>query len=189
MDPTSARTRGTPCSLATTPSMWPRGRIQTYQRIRTVILRDAWLIDHDHKEGGREGDVEEGASDAAFLTGARWQTSTAEQSGRSHQSDNQDHGSGCRCGRSHQSDNQGHGSGSSHGDVPLGRASTPGQWRRRQQRNRDREAKASDAGRGRMKTSEWGEPLEDPGPPVGETAAEMMGTMNRVIRHLCDQRN
>jgi hypothetical protein len=26
------------------------GRIQTYQRIRTAILRDAWLIDHDHKE-------------------------------------------------------------------------------------------------------------------------------------------
>jgi hypothetical protein len=39
-----------------------------------------------------------------------------------------------------------------------------------------------------MKTSEWVESLEDLGPPVGETAAEMMGTMNRVIRHLCDQR-
>jgi hypothetical protein len=46
-------------------------RIQTYQRIRTVILRDAWLIDHDRKEDEREDDVEEEASDAAFLTGAR----------------------------------------------------------------------------------------------------------------------
>jgi hypothetical protein len=25
-----------------------RHRIQTYQRIRTVILRDAWLIDHEY---------------------------------------------------------------------------------------------------------------------------------------------
>jgi hypothetical protein len=40
-------------------------RIQTYQRIRTVILRDAWLIDHDHRENEREDGVEEGASDAA----------------------------------------------------------------------------------------------------------------------------
>jgi hypothetical protein len=138
------------------------GRIQTYQRIRTVILRDARLIDHDHREDEGEGDVEEEASDAA---------STAEQDGRSHQPDNQDHDNG-----------------SSHDAAPSGKAPTPGQWRRRQQRNRDREAKASNAGRGRMKTNEWGEPLEGPGPPVGETAAEMMGTMNRAIRHLRDQR-
>jgi hypothetical protein len=39
-----------------------------------------------------------------------------------------------------------------------------------------------------MKTNEKGEPFEDPGPPVGETAAEMMGSMNRVIRHTRDQR-
>jgi hypothetical protein len=103
-------------------------RIQTYQRIRTVILRDVWLIDHDHKEDEREGDVEEEASDAAFLTGARWQASTAEQDGQSHQSDNQDH-----C------------SGSSHDDAPSGKAPQKDQWRRRQQRNRDREAKASNA--------------------------------------------
>jgi hypothetical protein len=121
-------------------------RIQTYQRIRAVILRDAWLIDHDHKEDEREGGVEEEASDAAFLTGARCQTMTSEQDGRSHQ---------------HQPDNQDHDNGSSHGAAPSG--------------------KASNAGRGRMKTNEWGEPLEDPGPPVGETAAEMMGTMNGVI--------
>jgi hypothetical protein len=35
-----------------------------------------------------------------------------------------------------------------------------------------------------MKTNEKGEPHEDP----GETAASMMGSMNRVIRHLRDQR-
>ena len=35
-----------------------------------------------------------------------------------------------------------------------------------------------------MKTNEKGEPFEDP----GETAASMMGSMNRVIRHLRDQR-
>jgi hypothetical protein len=39
-----------------------------------------------------------------------------------------------------------------------------------------------------MKTNEKGEPFEDPGPPVGETAAEMMGSMNRVIRYIRDQR-
>jgi hypothetical protein len=35
-----------------------------------------------------------------------------------------------------------------------------------------------------MKTNEKGEPFEDP----GETAASMMGSMNRVIRHLHVQR-
>ena len=89
-----------------------RDRIQTYQRIRTVILRDAWLIDHDHREDKREDDVEEEASDAAFLTGARWQTSTAEQSGRSHQSDSQDHGSV-----------------SGHTNAPLGKAPTKDETR------------------------------------------------------------
>jgi hypothetical protein len=61
-----------------------RDRIQTYQRIRTVILRDAWLIDHDHREDERENGVEEEASDAACLTGARWQfvPPPAEQSER-----------------------------------------------------------------------------------------------------------
>jgi hypothetical protein len=39
-----------------------------------------------------------------------------------------------------------------------------------------------------MKTNEKGEPFEDPGPPVGETAAEMMGSMNRVMRYIRDQR-
>jgi hypothetical protein len=66
-----------------------RGRIKAYQRIRTAILRDAWLIDHDHKEGEEEGAVETGpdeeAPDAA---------STAEQNSRPHQSDNQDHDNG-----------------------------------------------------------------------------------------------
>ena len=100
-----------------------RHRVQTYQRIRTVILRDVWLIDHDHKEDEKEDGVEEEASDAACLTGraGSLQTAvdrfrqpdshsddqgrfitrglqflppTAEQSGRSHQSDNQDRGSG-----------------------------------------------------------------------------------------------
>jgi hypothetical protein len=80
--------------------------VQTYQRIRAVILRDAWLIDHDHREDEREDGVEEEASDAACLNGARWQfvPPTAEQSGRSHQSDN-----------------QGRGSGSGHTDAPLGK--------------------------------------------------------------------
>jgi hypothetical protein len=56
------------------------GRIQAYQRIRAVILRDAWLIDHDHKEDEGGGDVEpdEEASDAA---------PTAEQNSRPHQSE------------------------------------------------------------------------------------------------------
>jgi hypothetical protein len=35
-----------------------------------------------------------------------------------------------------------------------------------------------------MKTNEKGEPFEDP----GETAASMMGSMNRVIRHLRDEK-
>jgi hypothetical protein len=35
-----------------------------------------------------------------------------------------------------------------------------------------------------MKANEKGEPFEDP----GETAASMMGSMNRVVRHLRDQR-
>jgi hypothetical protein len=146
-----------------------RDRIQTYQRIRTIILRDAWLIDHDHREDEREDGVEEEVSDAACLTGARWQfvPPTAEQSGRSHQSDNQDHGSG-----------------SGHADAPLGKAPTnKDQWCR-QRRDRGREAKASGAGHGRMKTNEKGEPFEDP----GKTAESMMGSMNRVMRYLRDQR-
>jgi hypothetical protein len=37
-------------------------------------MRDVWLIDHDHREDEREDGVEEEeASDAACLTGARWQ--------------------------------------------------------------------------------------------------------------------
>jgi hypothetical protein len=49
--------------------------------------------------------------------------------------------------------------------------------------------KASNTGHGRMKTDEWGEAIEAEGepPPVGETAAEMMGTMNMVLRNLRDQ--
>ena len=54
-----------------------RDRIQTYQRIRTVILKDAWLIDHDHREDEREDGVEEEASDAACLTGRAGSLQTA----------------------------------------------------------------------------------------------------------------
>ena len=141
-----------------------RDRIQTYQRIRAVILRDAWLIDHNHREDEREDGVEEEASDAACLTGARWQfvPPTAEQSGQSHQSDH-----------------QGRGSGSGHTDAPLGKAPT-----KRQQHDQGRGAKASGTGRGRMKTNEKGEPFEDP----GETAASIMSSMNRAIRHLRDEK-
>jgi hypothetical protein len=48
------------------------GRIKAYQRIRAIVLRDAWLIDHDHKEDEGEGDVEpdEEASDAASCPAA-----------------------------------------------------------------------------------------------------------------------
>jgi hypothetical protein len=54
-----------------------RSRIEAYQRIRTVILRDAWLIDSDHKEDEEEGASEtgsdEGTPDAASTEGsARW---------------------------------------------------------------------------------------------------------------------
>jgi hypothetical protein len=63
-----------------------RGRIEAYQRIRTVILKDAWVIDQDHKEDEEEDAVETGpderGADAA---------STAEQNNRPHQSDNQGH--------------------------------------------------------------------------------------------------
>jgi hypothetical protein len=40
-----------------------------------------------------------------------------------------------------------------------------------------------------MKTDEWGEPFEAEreSPPVGETAAEMMDTMNIILRNLRDQ--
>jgi hypothetical protein len=34
-----------------------------------------------------------------------------------------------------------------------------------------------------MKTDEWGEPFEAAGSPVGETAAEMVGTINRMVRN------
>jgi hypothetical protein len=63
------------------------GRIKAHQRIRAVILRDAWLIDRDHKEDEEEGAVgpDEEASDAA---------STAEQNIRPHEPDNQDHDNG-----------------------------------------------------------------------------------------------
>jgi hypothetical protein len=56
------------------------------------------------------------AGGTACLTGARRQfvPPTAEQSGRSHQSDNQDRGSG-----------------SGHADAPLGKMPTGDQWRRR----------------------------------------------------------
>jgi hypothetical protein len=129
-----------------------RGRIHAYQRIRTVILRNAWLIDHDHKVDEEEGAVETGpdeeASDAA---------STAEQKSWPHQSDNQDHDNG-----------------SSHGAASSGEALM---------------SKASNTGHGRMKTDEWGEAIEAEGepPPVGETAAEMMGTMSMALCNLHDQ--
>ena len=125
-----------------------------------------WLIDHDHKEDEKEDGVEEKASDAACLTGRAGSLQTAVD--EPHQSDNQDSSSG---------------SGSGHIDATLGEALPEDRWRRRQH-ERGCGAKASGAGRGRMKTNEKGEPFEDP----GKTVASMMASLNRVIRHLRDQK-
>jgi hypothetical protein len=70
-----------------------RPRIKAYQLIRTVILKDVWLIDHKEEE---EDSAEEEVPDAACLTGARGQFSPpmAESNGRHPQPDHQSHGSG-----------------------------------------------------------------------------------------------
>ena len=72
-----------------------RPRIEAYQLIRTVILKDVWLIDHDHKEE-EEDSAEEEVPDAACLTGARGQFAPpmAESNGRHPQPDHQSRGSG-----------------------------------------------------------------------------------------------
>ena len=62
-------------------------RIEAYQRVRTIILRDVWLIDNDHKE-----DEEEGASETGPDEGAPDAASTAEQNSRPHKPSN--HGCG-----------------------------------------------------------------------------------------------
>jgi hypothetical protein len=57
---------------ALTRGRWPTDtgfRHPTSAYARTTILRDAWLIDHDHREDEKEDGVEEEASDAACLTG------------------------------------------------------------------------------------------------------------------------
>jgi hypothetical protein len=92
----------------------------------------------------QEDGVEEEASDAACLTGRAGSLQTDVD--RPPQSDNQD-----SCSSS--------GSGSGHIDAPLGEALTEDRWRRRQH-GRGCGAKASRAGRGRMKTNEKGEPFE-----------------------------
>jgi hypothetical protein len=143
-----------------------RHRVQTYQRIRPVLLGDVWLIDHDHKEDEKEDGVEEEAPGAACLIGRAGSLPTAVD--EPHQPDNQDSGSG---------------SGGGHIDATLGEALAEGRWRRRQHESGGG-AKANGAGRGRMKTNEKGEPFEDP----GKTVASMMASLNRVIRHLRDQK-
>jgi hypothetical protein len=64
-----------------------RSKIKTYQRIRSFILRDAWLIDNDRrsdKEGDASGaDSDEGSPDAPPAT---------EQGLRPQESKRQDHG-------------------------------------------------------------------------------------------------
>jgi hypothetical protein len=49
-------------------------RIEAYQRVRTIILRDVWLIDNDHKE-----DEEENASEAGSDEGTPDAPTAAEQ--------------------------------------------------------------------------------------------------------------
>jgi hypothetical protein len=51
-------------------------RIGAYQRIRTIVLRDVWLIDSDHRE-----DEGEGASEAGSGEGTPDAAPTAEQNG------------------------------------------------------------------------------------------------------------
>jgi hypothetical protein len=54
-----------------------RSRIESYQRMRTVILKDAWLIDNGHEE-----DEEEGASETESDEGTPDASATAEPNGR-----------------------------------------------------------------------------------------------------------
>jgi hypothetical protein len=51
-------------------------RIGGYQRIRTIILRDVWLIDNDHRE-----DEGEDASEVGSGEGTPDAAPTAEQNG------------------------------------------------------------------------------------------------------------
>jgi hypothetical protein len=127
-------------------------RIEAYQRMRTIILRDVWLIDNDHKE-----DEKEDASEAGSDEGTPDASPTAEQDGRP------------------QPSSPGHGDNSGNGaDAPDG-AQGP-------------LAEADDIGRHRTTMREKADAeVEEEFPPVGDTAPEMMHTMNTVLRNLRDQ--
>jgi hypothetical protein len=128
-------------------------RVEAYQRLRTNILRDIWLIDNDHKE-----DENEGASEAGSDEGTPDASTAAGQSGRAQRPSNPGHG-----------DNSGDGAG-----APGGMQGAL--------------AEADDIGHHRTATRKEAEvaEAEEEFPPVGETAPEMMHTMNMVLRNIRD---
>ena len=104
-------------------------------------------------------DEEEGASETGPDEGAPDAASTAEQNSRPHKPSN-------------------HGCGDNGGSGATAKGGTQGSM-----------AEADDIGQHRATTCKKGEAVDVEGefPSVGETAVEMMGTMNMALRNLRDQ--
>jgi hypothetical protein len=120
-------------------------RIGAYQRVRTSILRDIWLIDNDRKE-----DEEENASEAGPDEGIPGASIAARQGDWPQRPSSPGHGDNC-------------GDGAGAPDEPQGPL-----------------AEAGGIGHHQMATREEAESAEaEEGPPaVGETAPEMVHTVN-----------